>query len=104
MLGLLAIAAAALLLTGCADVGFPAVHDMPAARADAPLTPDQIKEATDNLICERNHLSTEVQANGAAGAAANAPGRGAPSACADSATAGPAVTGSTLTPSAYAKP
>ena len=33
-----------------AEVGFPAVHDMPAPRADTPLTPDQVKQATDDLI------------------------------------------------------
>ena len=35
---------------------------MPAPRADTPLTPDQVKQATDDLISERDHLSTEAQA------------------------------------------
>lgn len=63
-LGTFAIGAmACLLLSGCsADLGFPAVHDMPAPRADTTLTPDQVKQATDNLINEREHLSTEAQA------------------------------------------
>jgi hypothetical protein len=64
VLGALAIAAAlALLTSGCSEIGFPAIHDMPAPRADAPLTPDQVKQATDDLISQRDHLSTEAQAN-----------------------------------------
>jgi hypothetical protein len=115
VLGTLAIAAAvAMLLSGCSDIGFPAIHDMPAPRADTPLTPDQVKQATDNLICERDHLSTEAQAPVApAGAAANPPAKGLsaaqkpPPPCAPPAaaqTAQPTVTGSTQPPSAYAKP
>jgi hypothetical protein len=50
------------MLAGCAvEVGFPAVHDMPAPRAETPLTPDQVKEATDSLISQREHLTTEAQ-------------------------------------------
>jgi hypothetical protein len=69
-------ALAALLLSGCSpEIGFPAVHDVPAPRADTPLTPDQVQQATDDLISERNHLSTQTgpQANTAPNAAANAP-------------------------------
>ena len=52
----------ALTLAGCAvETGFPAVHDMPAPRAETTLTPDQVKEATDSLISQREHLSTEAQ-------------------------------------------
>ncbi len=60
----LAIAAAlAFLVSGCSpEIGFPAIHDMPPPRADTPLTPDQVKQATDNLISERDHLSTEAPA------------------------------------------
>src|SRR6202167_1830423 len=51
-----------LALAGCAvEAGFPAVHDMPAPRADTTMTPEQIKEATDSLISQREHLSTEAQ-------------------------------------------
>ena len=87
---------------------------MPAPRADTPLTPDQVKQATDNLICERDHLSTEAQAPVAqTGAAANPPAKGSsaaqkpPPSCEQpvaAQTAQPAVTGSTQPPSAYAKP
>jgi hypothetical protein len=65
------MAAAAMLLSGCSpEVGFPAVHDMPAPRAEAPLTPDQVKQATDQLANERDHLSTATQANTQASPAA----------------------------------
>jgi hypothetical protein len=58
------LATAALAIVGCSsspDAIFPAVHDMPAPRPDAPLTADQVKAATDDLITQREHLSTEVQ-------------------------------------------
>lgn len=35
---------------------------MPAARTETTLTPDQVKQATDDLISQRDHLSTEAQA------------------------------------------
>jgi hypothetical protein len=55
---------AALVLSGCAaDTGFPAVHDMPGPRTDTTLTPDEVKQATDSLISERDHLSAEAQGN-----------------------------------------
>ena len=55
-------AAAAVLVSGCSsDAIFPAVHDMPALRPDAPLTADEVKRATDSLIIQRDHLTTEVQ-------------------------------------------
>jgi hypothetical protein len=60
----MAVAAATLLIGGCSsstDPIFPAVHDMPAPRPEAPLTADQVKAATDDLITQREHLSTEVQ-------------------------------------------
>jgi len=55
-------AAVALLVSGCSDIIYPAVHDMPTPRADTTMTPDQVKQATDDLISERDHLSTEAQA------------------------------------------
>ena len=45
-------------LAGCSEVGFPAVHDMPSPRADTPLTPDQVKQATDDLVSQREHLQS----------------------------------------------
>jgi hypothetical protein len=72
-LGTLAVAAAvAFLVSGCSDVGFfPPVHDLPAPRADTPLTPDQVKQATDALASERDHLNTGAQANGQPSTTAN---------------------------------
>jgi hypothetical protein len=53
--------AAALFAAGCTETIFPSVHDMPPPRPEVPLTAEQVKQATDNLVTEREHLSTEVQ-------------------------------------------
>jgi hypothetical protein len=101
--GFAALAAAvALVVSGCSEVGFPAVHDVPAPRADITLTPDQVKAATDNLICEREHLSTEAQA-GTNPAPPPTPAKPA-SAPQKPCTQPPATTGSIVPASAYAKP
>ncbi len=73
-LGTLAVAAAvAFLVSGCTEGAlFPAVHDMPAPRADTPLTPDQVKQATDALASERDHLTTQALPNGQPGTAGSA--------------------------------
>jgi hypothetical protein len=74
-LGTLAIAAAvALLVSGCSELGFPSVHDVPAPRPDTTLSPDQVKQATDDLISQREHLSTEAQTTGQVSPASNAAG------------------------------
>jgi hypothetical protein len=63
VLGPLAVAAAvSVLVSACSEFGFPSVHDVPAPRADTTLTPDQVRQATDDLIDERDHLSTEAKA------------------------------------------
>jgi hypothetical protein len=86
VLGTWAIAASvAFLVSGCSETSFfPAVHDMPAPRADTPLTPDQVKQATEALASERDHLNTQIQPNSqpgpAAGAAAAAQQKPPPSA------------------------
>ena len=69
----LAVAVAAVLLSGCSSDGvFPAVHDMPAARTEMKLTPDEVKQATDDLISDRDR--TEAKAGSAQPVAAtNAP-------------------------------
>jgi hypothetical protein len=66
VLAALAVVGSALLVAGCSstDAIFPAVHDMPAARTETTLTPDQVKQATDDLVYERNHLDTEAQSQG----------------------------------------
>jgi hypothetical protein len=54
----LVVAAAAVPLSGCSsDAPFPAVHDMPAARAETLLTPDEIKQSTDDLLSDRDRLA-----------------------------------------------
>ena len=71
--------AALLLVAGCSSSSapslFPGVLDTPPPREQAPLSPDQVKQATDNLIAERNRLCAEAAANGnaAAGNCAAAP-------------------------------
>ncbi len=63
----LALAAAACFLVAGCSPGvdypsiFPAVHDMPPPRADAPMDPDQVQQATEALITERNHLTAQSQ-------------------------------------------
>jgi hypothetical protein len=101
---------AALALSGCAaDTGFPAVHDMPAARTETTLTPDQVKQATDSLISERDHLSAEAQGGVQPVQAASTPTASTPQQkrAAAAATAQPAAaddsTGATAI-GAYAKP
>lgn len=62
------------LLAGCSsNTGFPSVHDMPPPRVDTTLSPDEVKKATDALVSDREHLSTEAQA-----AQASAPGTAMP--------------------------
>jgi len=61
-------AAMAALVSGCSPANYPAVLAYPTPRDDPQLTPDQIKQATDNLITDRNQLSTQAQAAQAAGA------------------------------------
>ena len=57
----LVTAAAATLLSGCtSDSAFPAVRDMPAARSETKLTPDQVKQATDDLISDRDRIEAKA--------------------------------------------
>ncbi len=80
---------------------------MPAPRADTPLTPDQVKQLTDNLICEREHLTTEAQAPvppPAEAAGAQKPASSCPQPPGAQPTVTGSTAGSTLPPSAYAKP
>lgn len=57
---------ACLILTACSPGAdypslFPAVHDIPPPRADAPLDASQVQQATEDLITERDRLNTEAQ-------------------------------------------
>jgi hypothetical protein len=63
------IAPAALALSGCSPGAdypsiFPAVHDMPPPRADTPMDANQVQQATEDLITDRNRLSVEAQGGG----------------------------------------
>lgn len=61
-------ASALFLVAGCSSSSapslFPAVLDTPQPRAEAPLSPDQVKQATDALMAERNRLCAEAATNG----------------------------------------
>jgi hypothetical protein len=62
LLAAAAIGAAAALLAACSpDAEFPSVLDNPQPRADKPMTPDQVKEVTNSLISDRDHLSADAQ-------------------------------------------
>ena len=77
----LAVAGAALITAGCSSGGsssgpaYPAVLEMPAARTETTMTPAELKQATDNLVYEREHLNIEAQsvANPQPVTATNAP-------------------------------
>ena len=63
------LAPAALAMSGCSPGAdypslFPAVHDMPPPRADTPMDDNQVQQATEDLISDRNRLSAESQGGG----------------------------------------
>ncbi len=62
----LAIAALAALAAGCSAPGYPGVLDPVTPRADDPMTPAQVKQATDDLISDRNQLNAQAPADGSA--------------------------------------
>jgi hypothetical protein len=83
----LAVVAACLALSACSPGAdypslFPAVHDMPPPRADATLDAQQVQQATEDLISDRNRLNSEAQ-----GGQAKAPLNLAPKAANSSAAA-----------------
>lgn len=79
--------AGAVLVAGCSSSTapslFPVVLDRPPPRDDTPLSPEQVKQATDSLVADRNRLCAQAAANGAPNATAancgsdNAAGPGA---------------------------
>jgi len=80
-------AAAVVLLAACSPgADYPTVLDRPVPRGET-LTPQQVKQATDALIADRDHLNAEAAAQ--AGATANGPA---------GATAPPAATKTASTP------
>jgi hypothetical protein len=54
-------AATALLLAACSPGNYPEVLAPPTPRGGDPMTPDQVKQATDALVCDRDQLSAEAQ-------------------------------------------
>jgi hypothetical protein len=80
--------------------GFPAVHDMPAPRAEAPMTPEQVKQATDTLISERDRLGSQQPA----AAAQAAPATTGSTKAGTTKAGGNKTTGSTKTAGAADKP
>lgn len=51
-------ASIAVLVAACSPgADYPVILDRPAPRADQPMNPDQVKQATDALISDRNRLS-----------------------------------------------
>jgi hypothetical protein len=52
---------------------YPAVLATPEARPDTTMNADQIKKATDDLISERDHLTSGTQSSGEASAPSPAP-------------------------------
>jgi hypothetical protein len=72
----LAVAGAAAGLCGCSsalDSPYPAVHDMPAPRPEPPMSPEELKRATDVLLSDRERLSAEAQGANATGSGPGAP-------------------------------
>jgi type IV pilus biogenesis protein CpaD/CtpE len=113
--GLALAGAMAFLVAGCStDTIFPAVHDLPAPRPDAPLTAEEVKQATDSLITERDHLSTEMQTAARPAPAAKTEAKTAantktgtpkkPPAVPRATAVGPAAADGTLTAGAETKP
>jgi hypothetical protein len=88
----MAVAASIAVLAASCSPGadYPTILDRPAPRADQPMSPDQVKQATSSLISDRDRLSAEAQA-AQAGATPAAP-------------AAPAATGSVRPAGAAAKP
>jgi len=88
--------AAGVLASGCSSSSspspagpFPSVLASPVARDTTPLSPDEVKQAMDNLISERNHLCAEaIATSGTKAYGASGPGN----CSADGTTTGAAAT------------
>jgi hypothetical protein len=84
--------AGAVLIAGCSSSSapslFPAVLDTPPPRDDTPLSPEQVKQAMDNLTAERDRLCAEATANGTPNATAANCGSGNAATTGSTATAG----------------
>ncbi|MGH6672094.1 MAG: hypothetical protein ACRECV_09005 [Xanthobacteraceae bacterium] len=58
-----AVATACALMCGCSSTAFPVVLSDPPAPNETTLSPDQVKQAMDNLISDRNHLCSVAVAD-----------------------------------------
>jgi hypothetical protein len=100
-------AAAAALVSGCTQVGdFPKVLDRPDARSETPMSPEQLKLATDALISQRQQLAAEActtQSNPLPPLAKPLPGTPPPPAATLCPPAAPAVPAATTTQTAGAR-
>jgi hypothetical protein len=84
----LIVAAACALVSGCSSGAYPSILAEPAPRDDTPMTPDQVKQAVDGLVSDRNHVCSQAVASDPPGGlpagcrpqtdAAAAPAAGAP--------------------------
>lgn len=54
---------------------FPAVHDTPPPRAETPMDANQVQQATEDLITDRNRLSAEAQGAGQSASGAVPPAK-----------------------------
>jgi hypothetical protein len=77
-LAVVAITVAGMMLSACSPGAeypslFPAIHDTPPPRAEAPLDSLEIQRATEDLISARDHLTAEAQTQAKANASTNAP-------------------------------
>ena len=61
----MAAAVAALLLSACSSSSgtYPSLFAEPPPRGDTPLTPAEVKQATDTLLTDRDRLCAEAVAN-----------------------------------------
>jgi hypothetical protein len=59
------------------QVAYPAVHNMPPARAATPLNDDQQKQLEDDLVAARNRYGANPDTPSATGTAANPKAGGA---------------------------
>lgn len=72
---------AAFATSGCSPGNypsiFPAVEETPPPRADTPMDANQVQQATEDLISDRDRLSAEAQGSGQSAASATAAKRSA---------------------------
>ncbi len=78
-----ALAAAVCVLVAACSPGaeypslFPAVHDLPPPRTEAPMDPLQVQKATEDLITARDHLNAGAPPGAGQAKAATNPAAGA---------------------------